>query len=220
MLKVVVYDNGYGGELFADKLESELPILNVIRVIDWRNRDAFQSSPKSARKIAESTLRPYFGNVDLIVFANYLIALTSLKYFCKKYKDQAFLGLHLTESSSVLKKNILILGTKTISHQLQYKSYLFHLKSKSFTICLDEWPNLIDDGELTMDTVHNKFEQSLPKKYPKPDGLILACSQFYDIKDELRNVFGKNIKIYDDFTTLTDGVVKKLKIRGARAKKK
>ena len=220
MLKVVVYDNGYGGELFADKLESELPILNVIRVIDWRNRDAIQSNPKSARKIAESTLRPYFGNVDLIIFANYLIALTSLKYFAKKYKSQAFLGLHLTDSSSVLKKNVLVLSTKTFNRQLQFKNYLFHLKSKASTICLDEWPNLIDDGELTTSMIHNKFEQSVSKKCPKPEGLILTCSQFYDIRDELRNVFGKNIKIYDDFTTLTNAIVKKLKIRGACTKKR
>ena len=39
MLKVVVFDSGYGGELFADYLEEELPLVDIVRVIDWRNAD-------------------------------------------------------------------------------------------------------------------------------------------------------------------------------------
>ena len=37
MLKIVVLDSGFGGELFADKLNDQLSIVEVIRVIDWRN---------------------------------------------------------------------------------------------------------------------------------------------------------------------------------------
>ena len=34
MLKIVVFDGGYGGEFFADKLKEELPVVEIIRVID------------------------------------------------------------------------------------------------------------------------------------------------------------------------------------------
>ena len=88
MIKVIVFDSGYGGELFADLLEESIPILEVIRVIDWRNADKILSSAKTARKIAETALRPYLGKVDLIIFANYLLTITSLKYFSHKYKEQ------------------------------------------------------------------------------------------------------------------------------------
>ena len=49
MLKVVVFDGGYGGEFFADQLEAELPILDIIRVIDWRNAEGLLASPRKAR---------------------------------------------------------------------------------------------------------------------------------------------------------------------------
>ena len=219
MLKVVVYDNGYGGELFADRLESELPILDVIRVIDWRNASKVQSSPRKARKVIETALRPYLGEVDLIIFANYLIASTGLKYFTGKYKDQAFLGLHLPKSSSVSKREVLVLGTKTLVRTLFFKNYLFRLPARTTTLCLDEWQSAIDDGELTSDDIKKKFVHLLKQGY-MPEGIIMASSTFYDIEPELRSIFKNNIKIYDDFKVLIDQTCRTLKIRGGRIRKK
>ena len=93
MLKVVVFDGGYGGEIFADKLESELTVIKVIRVIDWRHADQFLKNPRCARQAAREALRPYIGRVDLIIFANYFLSATSLKFFQHKFRNQAFLGL-------------------------------------------------------------------------------------------------------------------------------
>lgn len=219
MLKVVVYDDGYGGELFADQLEAELPVLEVIRVIDWRNSKILQSNPRKARKIAESALRPYINKVDLIIFTNYLIAFTSLKYFTKKYKDQPFLGLRPTDPSRVSKKEILILGTRTLSRLWSFKNYTFRLRAHTTTICLDEWPSLIDDGELPIDNIREQigFYSKLPSP---PEGLIFTCSNFYDIEPELRAIFGRNIKIYNDFKVLIHQTTKVLKIRGTYSKKK
>ena len=69
MLKVVVFDNGYGGEFFADLLKEELPVIEIIRVIDWRHAKEIQESPRKARQLAKDALRPYIGRVDLIIFA-------------------------------------------------------------------------------------------------------------------------------------------------------
>ena len=86
MLNVVVFDSGYGGEFFADWLEEEIPVVKVTRVIDWRNAALLLENPKKARKIAVDDLHPHIGKADLIVFANHLLTLTSLTYFCNKYK--------------------------------------------------------------------------------------------------------------------------------------
>ena len=55
MKKIVVFDCTYGGELFADQLEQEYPIVEVIRVIDWRNSETIQSNPRLARKLARDS---------------------------------------------------------------------------------------------------------------------------------------------------------------------
>ncbi len=219
MLKVVVFDGGYGGEFFADQLETELPILEVIRVIDWRNADKLLVGPRKARKAARAALRPYIGKVDLIIFANHLLSLTSLKYFQRKYKNQKFIGLGLKHPDTFIKRDVLILTTKAVTKTINYHNFLFQLRRKSQTLALDSWPAEIDDGELTEERIRETFRKTRFKKRFRPEEVILACSQFNDIKAELRNIFGFNLKIYDSFDSAIRNTCKTLNIRGGTGKK-
>ena len=219
MLKVVVFDSGYGGELFADQLEKELPVVEVIRVIDWRHADEIQSNPKTARKAAKAALRPYIGKVDLIIFANLLLTLTSLKHFRRQYKNQKFLGLNLPHLDPSIKQDLLILATKPITKTISYYNFIFHLKQKNCTLALDSWPAKIDDGELTQTEISHTLHEFLRHRDYRPQGVILACSHFSDIKIELRASFGHNLRIYDSFSGVISQVCKTLKIRGGTGKK-
>ncbi|MBR3172655.1 hypothetical protein IKF21_01945 [Candidatus Saccharibacteria bacterium] len=219
MLKVVVFDGGYGGEFFADQLEEELPVLEVIRVIDWRNADQIIASPRQARKIAHDALRPYIGKVDLIIFANHLLTITSLQYFRRKYKNQKFIGLHLKKPDTFVKRDILILTTKAVTRTIKYHNFLFHIHRKCRTLALDSWPNEIDDGELTEAKIRDTLETFLAKSTLKPQEIILACSQFNDIKPNLINIFGHNLKIHDSFNDAIINTCKTLRIRGGTGRK-
>lgn len=216
MLKVVVFDGGYGGEFFADKLEQELPILEVIRVIDWRNAESILASPRKARRIAKQALRPYIGRVDLIIFANHLLTLTSLKYFRRKYKNQQFLGLNLKQPDTFIKRDILVLTTKAVAKTVNYHHFIFRTKRKSKTLTPDHWLAAIDDGELTEEAIRDTFQKF---HVQSPREVVLACSQFNDIKPELKNILGQNLKIYDSFDDAIRLVCHTLKIRGGTGKK-
>lgn len=220
MLKIVVFDGGYGGELFADQLEAMLPIINVIRVIDWRKADNFLKSPRIARQTCNDALKPYIGRVDLIVFANHLLSATSLNYFKRKYKTQKFLGLNLPNPTTFIKRPILALTTKSLANTINYRNYIFKLRRKIYTVCLDKWPGLIDDGELTDEMIRNEFKEINLKYHCQPAEVIIACSQFHDIIPDIKNVLGKNIKIYDSFDEAISNVCKILKIRGGTGKKR
>ncbi len=220
MLKVVVFDSGQGGELFADRLEAELPILDVIRVIDWRNADKIQKSPKTARQIALKALTPYIGRADLIIFANYLVSSTSLKYFCRKYKNQKFTGLKLPLPDTFKNRPTVILATRALSRTLNYYNYLFRLKRKTSTLCLDAWTAMIDDGELRARDISREFEIFYEKYHYFPAEIILTCSHFNDIIPELRQTLGRNLKIHDGFEGAIKDVCKILKIRGGTGRRK
>ena len=220
MLKVVIFDSGYGGELFADLLEEVIPVIEVIRVIDWRNADEILSSAKTARKTAEIALKPYIGKVDLIVFANYLLSATSLKYFNHKYKNQKFIGLSFKKPDTFIKKDLIILTTKAVARTLAYRKFVFQLDRKVKTVTLDAWPGLIDDGELSNQEIHSTLEQSISEGNIKPEEMILACSQFNDIKSEIRKGFDRKFRIYDGFNDAIREVCKILKIRGTLSKLK
>lgn len=220
MLKVVVFDCGYGGELFADKLEQELPIIQVIRVIDWRNSEDFLKNPRIARHRAIDALKPYIGRTDLIILANYLVATTSLKYFRRKYKDQRFCGLELPCLNDSFGRPTITLTTKALTKTINYHNYLFRLKRKVHTICLDDWPILIDDGELDEKTIQSRFEDFFLKHNYKPSEVIIACNQFNNIVPELKHAISGNIKIHNGFDKTIRDACKILKIKGGTGKKR
>lgn len=219
MLKIVVFDSGYGGELFADKLEAELPVVDVIRVINWRDAEAFLKSPRAARRACYNAIRPYIGRVDLIILANHLLTATSLKYFRRKYKKQKFLGLELPQPDTYVKRPTIALTTKVLARTLNYRNYLFRLKRKVDTICLDNWPNLIDDGELSNLEIYTELERFRLEHTYRPAEIIIACSQFNDIIPVIRRSF-RNIKIHDSFDLAIADACKTLKIRGGTGRKK
>ena len=219
MLKIVVFDSGYGGEFLADKIEEELPVIDVIRVIDWRNADKILTSPKEARRIAREDLKPYIGRVDLIVFANHLITATSLKFFRRKFKNQRFIGLGLKKPKTPTKDSTVILITKAITKTISYYNFIFHLNHKPKTITLDSWPEKIDDGELTFSEINDTLKDLVDRSTCSQE-IFLFCSQLYDIKSELVKLFGNTVKIHDGFNDSIREICRILKIKGGMKKLK
>ncbi len=221
MLKVVVFDCGYGGEIFADKLEAELPILDVIRVIDWRHAEDLSNNPKRARELMKLALRPYVNKVDLIIFANYYLTITNLKYFQHKYKKQKFLGLNLKAPDTFIKHDVLILSTNPVSKNLHFRHFLSRIHRRTKILNLDSWPSKIDDGELTAPEINQTLKTFLFKyKNFQPKEIVLASAQFSDIEFELKKLFGQSLKIYDGFNETIRNVYKTLNLRGGPKKRK
>ena len=220
MLKVVIYDSGYGGEDFADKLDEELQTIEVIRIIDWRHAEAIQENAKEARRCAEKALSPYIGKVDLIIFANHLLTITSLKYFIQKYKNQKFTGLELEHPCAFVEREMLALTTKAVSKTIRYHSFIRQLKMNTKTLVLDSWPIRIDDGDLTLTEIKEKMQREVLNYDFHPKGIIIACSQFNDIVPELKNVFGKSVKIYNGYRDVFSNVYKLLHLKGYASKKR
>lgn len=219
MLKVVVFDCGYGGEFFADKLAEELPVVEIIRVIDWRHAPEIQSNPRKARGYTEKALRPYIGAVDLIIFANHLLTITSLKYFRRKYKSQKFLGFKLKTPDSSSRRDTFILTTKAVTHTINYQSYRLHLKRRHKTLALDAWPAKIDDGELDPVEVKSTLKTAALKSGFTPGEIVLGCAHFSDIKSDIKNTFGCTTRIYDSYSDVIRQTYKLLNIHGGASRR-
>ena len=219
MLKIVIFDSGYGGENFADYLESELPTAEIIRVIDWRSADEILYSSRRARILAENALRPFIGKVDLIIVANYLVSATSLRHFRRKYKNQRFIGFTLKPRRIVPGRPTLILTTKAITKSLTYFKFLRCVNAR--TICLDNWPLLIDDGLLTEENFKNDLKLAMSKiKKFAPKQIFLACAQFSEFKPAFREFFGHNVRIVDSFDDAIEEACKALNLRGRSGRKR
>lgn len=221
MLKVAVLDCGYGGEFLADRLEEEIGVVEVIRVIDWRHSEQYLTKPKVARGLAIAALRPYIGTVDLIIIANHLLSVTSLNYFKHKYPEQKFIGLKLKHPECFTEKQILVLATKSLTKTMAYHGFLFSLKKhKVKTMLVDTWPERIDEGELEFTEIKHSIEQFADKKNITPEEVVLANAQFEDIKSELKRVLGRKVKIHSSFDDTIREACKLLRIRGSVRKLK
>ena len=105
-------------------------------------------------------------------------------------------------------------------YALFYHNYLFRLKRKTATICLYHWLPLVDDGELTEQTIKEEFKYFYEKNHYRPAEIILACSHFSDLIPALRENIDKNLKIHDDFKNTITRIGKILKIRGGTGYRK
>ena len=195
-----------------------MPIVEVIRVIDWRHAGDITGNARTARQVTEASLRPYIGQVDLIIFANYLLSLTSLRYFKRRYPEQKFLGLYLASPRPPYKRKFLVLTTRAVSQTLHYHNFRYHLGLRTKTLRLDAWPEMIDNGELTGEDVATVLKTAAvsPKR---PRDVVLASSQFRDLKPELDDYFRGQVKIYDGFEDAVRRTCQVLKIRGGATKK-
>lgn len=219
MIKIVVFDCGYGGEFFADRFEEEIPVVDIIRVIDWRHAERYLNSIKDSRVLAEAALRPYINKVDLIIFANHLLSITSLKYFRRKYPKQRFVGFSLKTPDTFIQRDTLMITTKAVTRTMEYHGFLFRLKRKIKTITVDTWPLKIDDGELTDEEISETISAFTKKKHIQPEEIILGNAQLEDITPDLRKLFGHNLKIYSSFNDTIRDACKLLHIRGGINKK-
>ncbi|MBQ6375680.1 hypothetical protein IJJ37_02005 [Candidatus Saccharibacteria bacterium] len=211
MLKIVVYDGGMGGELFADYLETELPIVQVIRVIDWRHLEDLSKSRHKARITAEAALKPYIGKVDLIVLANHLLGVTSLRYFERTYKNQQFTGFKFPTISTFVPRETILLTTTALTRTLKFKLYLRSCHRDITTVVADDWPSKIDDATLSGHEVRKLFVQSTKGSNNFPKEVIIACAHFSDFVKYLNK---HSVKVHDSYRETLIDIYRKLKIRG------
>lgn len=220
MLKVLIFDCGYGGEFFADRFEDEVNVVDVIRVIDWRHADEYLNSPKASRRLAFRALSPYIGKVDLIIFANHLLSLTSLRYFQRTFPNQLFLGFNLKEPDTFIDRGTLCLTTKAVTKTMGYHGFIFRLNRRVGTVVVDDWVAKIDDGELGIQEIDKKLTEFCINKHIFPREIILGCSQFEDIMSNLKRLFGRQTTIYSSFNDAIREACKLLRLRGGVTKRK
>ena len=216
MNHIVVFDSGYGGELFADYIEKEVPILETVRVIDWQQSQQLYQNPKTARARTLEKLRPYINHSRAIVIANQLVSATSLEYFRKKYPSQKFSGFSFGPVPKTNAKHALILTTKATRKTIAYHKYVYHLKLRSQEFDCDEWIDLINAGEYMEETVARDLAKF--KKW-KPGVIILGDSHLEDVKSILRDFYGPTVSIVDGYKAALRNLCHELGIRGGIGKK-
>lgn len=209
MLKVVVFDSGWGGELFADYIEEEIPILDVIREIDWRNAPYSAKSEEEIIVLTEAAIQKYIGRVDIIVIAAYLMTELALAELRKKYPKQKFLGFDLRLRKNVGRK-VIILAPAALARTKTFIELSRGVEDRE--ICLapcDGWEQLIDDGEMKREILEETLQA-----VDRNSTVVLGSTHYRDVKMDLEKMFGWQGSVVDDFRRVLAEMCMALKLRG------
>lgn len=227
MLKIVVFDGGWGGEVIANYLGQELQVMDILRVIDWDNAPYEEKDSEEICRLAEVALKDYFGKVDLIVLGGYSAAL-ALEYLRQKYPQQKFVAVGVNYHR-VLKTHhypnritIIINNSPLEAFKQEFQTNLpySHLSIPDSM----GWEELTNSGEFSMETMRadlNGYFHLRPVKYgknnPRPnlhdlyhtaeiwpledriksDVVLLLNTNLWDRREEIETLFGYNVRVMD-----------------------
>lgn len=152
MLKIVVCDSGWGGELVADFLSEELGMVEIVRVIDWAHAPYHTKDRAMIERLVEAALTRYLDQVDLIVLGGYGTSL-ALDYLCQKYPKQHFVSMDYSLPYILHTRNYpqqigVLAGKQTLASELFARLRASLPQSTFITAEHPTWEKLIDDGEL------------------------------------------------------------------------
>lgn len=214
MLKVVIFDSGWGGDFVADYLSSELKTVEFIRVIDWKHAPYDHRSLAEIYRLTKQSLKKYIYKVDLIVLASYTVSLF-LHNLQEHYPKQNFVGVGINYyrilKSRCYPYRITLMGNSFLADSTFCNEIQQNLPYSTIAIpdC-SGYEQLIDDGEMTLDILRRDLQAyfQIDPRYIdqgigsranliQSDIVLLLNTHFWDIKDEIEKVFGFNVAVFD-----------------------
>lgn len=153
MLKIVIFDSGWGGELVADFLMRELTTVEVVRVIDWAQAPYCGKNVEEICELVELNLCRFVGKVDLIVLGGYAVSL-ALEYMKNKYPKQRFIGMSVNYDMILRSRNFpgqVALLTDRLTSESELRQELRIALPYSTLIIPDctGWEELINENLMT-----------------------------------------------------------------------
>ena len=208
MNKIIVFDTGTGGKIFAEYFRQEIQGAEIIEVIDSANAPYGSRTPSEILTLTEQTLKPYINTSALIAIACNTATAYALSYLRTKYPDQLFVGAEPAVKPAVrLTKNgkALILATPATVNSAHYQN-LKTKHAKHVTLyepnCAD-WAQKIDDGTLTKGDIIATLD---PYRPFSPDTIILACTHYLAISPRTFTDIFPNARIYSPLPAVTDHI--------------
>lgn len=220
MLKAVVLDSGWGGEMFADFLEGELKMIEVERVIDWREGAYAELTHEKIKLLVEAAAKPYVGKVAVIVLASYVATVVALEELKTKYPTQRFVGFEPKLSEKLVKKEgrrrVLMLACDLVRESREYLKEKERLKRfEIIEPCCQDWTRQVDDGEMD----EKKARIGLAGT-GEIDIVLLYGTNFLDMKELLEKIYGWGVWVVDDFQRVLREVCAALKLKGVDGRRK
>ncbi|XBC38157.1 MAG: glutamate racemase [Buchnera aphidicola (Floraphis choui)] len=203
---ILIFDSGLGGLSIYKKIKNYFPYANYIYAFD---NEKFPYGNKKESFIITRCLKIIYSisniiNITIAIVACNTASITSLPTL-QHYFNFPIIGIipNIKKAVKITKNNIIgLLATKTTINNYNIQRTISSL-SPNFIIKTLHNENLVKIAEkkLKYNFTELKLINNILKPWyltkNKPDTIILGCTHFYFLKNEIRHLFSKNINIID-----------------------
>ena len=216
-MKIGIFDSGLGGLLILRSIIKKLPQYDYVYLGDTK-RVPYGSRTQNAIHSFTRQAVAYLlkNNCQLVVLACNTASSSALRriqreYLPKNYPGRRVLGIIIPTAEETIKdRKIRKIGILATSSTVESKSFLKEFKklNPALQVYQSRAPRLVPllEAGQTMQAVRlaKKYLKLLLEK--KVDAIVLGCTHYSLIADEIRKIAGRKVKIVDQ----TDFIARKL----------
>jgi glutamate racemase len=198
-MKISVFDSGIGGKAIADVIRVNFPNALINEVNDRDNLPYGDKTTTEIIKYTKTAIKPLINNCDVLVVACNTATSAAISNLRSSYPKQKFVGLEpMVKPAAFLTKTnkIAVCATPVTLKSNSYKS-LKKQHAKDIDIFEPDcgnWAVLIEHGN------SDKIDLESFSKYIKDndiDVVVLGCTHYIWIKDELTKKLGDKVKVIE-----------------------
>lgn len=203
-LKIGVFDSGVGGLSVLHSIHELLPNLEIIFFADQAHVPYGRRQLDEIRSFSEQmTSFLLEKDIDLLVVACNTASAAALKFLRQQFPSLPIVGMEPAvkpASQQTLTKAVGVLATPATFQGELYQS-LVQKYGEGLQIFQDTCPGLVEEiegGNLTGERVHTILENALnPMIKMNVDTIVLGCTHYPFILEEIREIVGKGIQVID-----------------------
>ena len=202
-MRVGLFDSGIGGLTVLKTLIKKYPHCDYIYYGDTLNLPYGDKTHDELIKLADDDIKFLLSkNVDMIIIACGTISSNCFEYLKEKYNIPIkSILIDTTEYLNSINSNVLVIATKATINSHFFKN---NIKREIIEVETPLLVPLIEGNDINK--LNKVLHDYLDKYISKYDMLVLGCTHYPIIYDNIKYAVGNNIRIIDmsEYISLTD----------------
>lgn len=207
-----IFDSGIGGLSIVKQIKKDLPKESIVYLADKVNFPYGEKTPDQIKKISKKNVEWLLSqNSKIIVVACNTATVNSISFLREKFPLISFVGMEpaVKPAAKQSKRGIIVLSspkaTKSKQLSLLIKKYadgikVFNIGSLKLVQAVEK--------KLNTNRIKKILKEAIPQKtLEQSDTVVLGCTHFPLIRQDIQEFVGRNIKVIDS----GEAVVKRIK---------
>lgn len=199
---IAVFDSGVGGISVLAELVSHMPEEDYVYFGDSKNAPYGERSVEEVRELTLKNIKMLVSaGAKAVVIACNTATSAAISILREEY-DIPVIGIEPAVKPAIMYKNnsvVLCMATAVTLHEEKFCELVSHFSGKARVIPLPchDLAGLIEKGEIHSEKTVNYLKNILSPFVGKVDSVVLGCTHYPFVKDEIAKIMGDGVRIFD-----------------------